>query len=231
MREFNEQKKLVDVAFENAKLPVDVQGYKVYKALVFHRFFEVLSNAFPLWYEEVNKEKFKKSLYEFMRYGAKSDVMWEMPNEYRKFLKKSKFFKETKYLNDLLWFEWIEVKLMMKSSKSKKIKKFSFKNEYKLSSSACVKKLKYKVFEKGSFNEKSNFYLLAYYDFDEEMVFYREISELLYLFLKELEKKGLKSAIKKIALSSQESKTKVKEFFKTTLEELCEKHVIRIKNV
>ncbi len=60
MREFNAQKKLMDIAFENVKLPKNHQGYKVYKALVFHRFFEVLSNAYPVFYKIVDKKDLKK---------------------------------------------------------------------------------------------------------------------------------------------------------------------------
>ena len=226
MHELNEQKKLTNIVFEKDEQPPNHQGFKIYKALVFHRFFEVLSNAYPLWYKIVDKGRFKKALYEFMRYGAKSDVVWKMPNEFRKFIKKSKLFEDTLYLNELLWFEWIEVELMMKNYKKEKEKKFSYSFEYKLSDSSVLKKLKYKVYKKECFNEKGEYYLLAYYDFEDYEVYFREISEVLYLFLKELKKSGLKKAIKRVAKLSQSRQKEVKSFLKDALCELVKIRVI-----
>jgi len=226
MRELNAQKELVDIAFANIKLPDKPQGLKVYKSLVLHRFYEVLSNGFPIFYNEIDEKEFEKVVYKFMQYGAKSTVMWKMPNEFRRFIKKSKILKDIPYINDLLWFEWIEVELMMKNYKLQKLSKFSFKNEYKLSKSSVLKKLKYKVFEKGSYNSKGEYYLLAYYDFNDFQVYYREISLPLYLFLKEINKNGLQGAIKLIATMSDEKKKAVKTLFQEPLEELVNLNVI-----
>ncbi|WP_024954190.1 putative DNA-binding domain-containing protein [Sulfurospirillum arcachonense] len=227
MREFKAQKKLIDIAFENAKLPKNHQGYKIYKALVFHRFFEVLSNAYPIFYEEVDKKRFEKIIYEFMRYGAKSEVMWKLPNEFRTFVKKHKKFQEIPYVNELLWFEWVEVALMMRNYKSQKEKKFSYSKNYKLNSSVLLKKLDYKVFEKESYDKKGEYYLLAYYDFNDLQVYYREISLPMYMFLKELNKNGLNQAINLIAKKSKQTKKEVKEFFKASLEELINLRILK----
>lgn len=227
MRELNAQKELVDIAFANKKLPKNSQGLKIYKSLVLHRFFEVLSNGYPIFFQKISEKRFEKIVYEFMRYGAKSTVMWKMPDEFRKFIKKSKVLKDIPYINDLLWFEWIEVELMMKNYKLQKSKKFSFKNEYKLNKNSILKKLKYKVFEDGSYDKKGEYYLLAYYDFNDYQVYYREISELMYLFLKELDKNGLKKAIKSIADMSDEKKKSVKEFFKEPLDELVSLNILK----
>ena len=229
MRELKEQVKLVNIAFETSKAPKNHQGFKIYKSLVYHRFFEVLSNAYPLWYEEVEKKRFKKAIYKFMQHGAKSDVVWKMPNEFRKFIKKSKLFNDIPYLNDLLWFEWIEVELVMKNYKKEKLKKFSYSFEYKLSNSSVLKKLKHKVYKKECFNEKGEYYLLAYYDFRDYEVYFREISEVLYLFLKELKKSGLKKAIKKVAKLSQSKQKEVESFLKDALSELVQIRVIKPK--
>lgn len=227
MRELNAQKELVDIAFANKKLPEDAQGLKIYKSLVLHRFYEVLSNGYPLFFEQVSEERFEKLVYEFMQYGAKSTVMWKMPNEFRKFVKKSKVLKDIPYINDLLWFEWIEVELMMNNYKLQKSKKFSFNNEYKLNKNSILKKLKYKVFEDGSYDKEGEYYLLAYYDFNEYQVFYREISLPMYLFLKELNKNGLQKAIKLIADMSDEKKKAVKEFFSEPLDELVGLNILK----
>ena len=158
--------------------------------------------------------------------GLRVDVVWKMPNEFRKFIKKSKLFEDTLYLNELLWFEWIEVELMMKNYKKEKEKKFSYGFEYKLSDSSVLKKLKHKVYKKECFNEKGEYYLLAYYDFEDYEVYFREISEVLYLFLKELKKSGLKKAIKRVAKLSQSRQKEVKSFLKDALCELVKIRVI-----
>ncbi len=226
MHELNEQKKLTNIVFEKDEQPPNHQGFKIYKALVFHRFFEVLSNAYPLWYKIVDKGKFKKALYEFMRYGAKSDVVWKMPNEFRRFIKKSNLFDDISYLDDLMWFEWIEVELMMKNYKPHAVKKFSFSHDYRLSRSCVVKKLKHRVFEEENFEQKGEYYLLAYYDFGDYEVYYREISEVLFIFLKELGRTDLKIAIKKVARLSGSSQKETKEFFKGSLRDLADTRVI-----
>ena len=84
MREINAQKQLIDIAFENCAIPANHTGFLVYKELVFHRFFEVLSNAFPVFYEEVERERFEKVIYEFMKYGAKTPVVWKLADEFRR---------------------------------------------------------------------------------------------------------------------------------------------------
>lgn len=227
MRELNAQEELVDIAFANTKLPKNSQGLKVYKSLVYNRFFEVLSNGFPLFYSQIDKKRFESIVYEFMQHGAKSTVVWKMPNEFRKFVKKSKLLKDLPYVNDLLWFEWIEVSMMMQNYELVKQKDFSYKSDYRLNESVVLKKLKYKVFEEESYMLKGEYHLLAYYDFDEYEVYFREISLSLYLFLKELDKNGMKKAISKVAKMSEQNQKDVKEFFESTLEELVSLNVIR----
>jgi len=199
---------------------------KVYSSLVKKVFFDALSSAYPLFYKEVDKKKFEKIVCKFMQHGAKNIKMWKMPNEFRLFIKKKKLFREIAYVDDLLWFEWSEVKLMMKNYKTGLPQKFSYKNEYKLSKSCVMKKLKYRVFEKGSFEEKGTYYLLGFYDFMEYRIVYKEISFPLYIFLKKMDKTGLKKTRKSISEMSDQSKKDVKKFFRDTLNELNSLHVL-----
>ena len=218
---YSEQKKFFCNVLKNEQ--------KIYSSLLKKVFFDALSSAYPLFYKEVDKNKFERIVREFMQYGAKNAKMWKMPNEFRLFIKKKKLFRETAYVDDLLWFEWSEVKLMMKNYKTQLPQEFLYKNEYKLSKSCVLKKLKYKVFEQGSFDKKEEYYLLGFYDFKNYRVIYREISIALYLFLKKMDKKGIKKAIKHISKMSEQSKKEVKEFFKDTL---CELNNLQIfKNI
>ena len=196
---------------------------KVYSSLVKKVYFDALSSAYPLFFSLVEKKEFEKVVVEFMQLGAQSIEMWKMPNEFRKFIKKQKKFKSIAFANELLWFEWVEVKLMMKNYKHQKQEKFSYKNNYSISNSAVVKKLKYRVFEEGNFKQKGEFFLLSYYDFSTYRVLFMEISELMYTFLKT---SGSKKAIQKIANLSEQSQKDVEEFFKDSLEGLLKKGII-----
>ena len=223
---YSEQKNLLHVTLQRVE-PTN-KGEKVYERLVYKVFFDALSSAYPLFYEKVDKKEFEEVICEFMSFGVKSIEMWKMPDEFRKFVKKKKKFRSIVYTDELLWFEWIEMKLMMKNYKTKSSQKFSYKNEYSLSKSCVIKKLKYRVFEKDNFTKEGKFYLLAYYDISEYRVLYIEISQVLYLFLKNLKKNGMKYSIKKIANMSEQSTKDVKEFLKSTLEKLLIKDVIKI---
>ncbi len=98
-----------------------------------------------------------------------------------------------------------------------------------MSKSAVLKKLKYRVFEQDNFEQKGEFYLLGYYDFYQYRVLFIEISEIMYIFLRELKKYSSKKAIKKIAKMSGQSKKNVEEFFANSLEDLLKKGIIDVE--
>lgn len=223
----SEQRKLLHVTLGKNK-PTN-SGEKVYKHLVDKVFFDALSAAYPLFFNEVGKDEFKKVVCEFVKFGARNPQIWKMPNEFRKFVKNKKKFKEIVFANELLWFEWIEIKLMMKNYHMQIIDEFSYEKSYKLNNSCAIKKLKYRVFEKERFSKEGEYFLLAYYDFKTYGVRFREISQVMYLFLKELKKNGMKKAIDLIVNMSGEKEESVQEFFQESLRELANlKILIRI---
>jgi len=228
MLEFEKQKSIIDIANKTLPLPKKQKGLIAYQALIYNRFYEVLSHAFPIFFETINHDAFEKSIYEFMRYGAKTPYIWQVPGEYRKFVKAKRVFKNLLFIDDLLWFEWIEIKFFMQQYKKPKTVKFDFKNAYKLGISGVVKKLHYSV-HKQDFQRQSDIYLLAYYDISKEGVFYREISGVMYFFLKNLNSHGLKKSIKILAGLSDESIKNVRKFLKPALQELCQLGILTIK--
>ena len=117
------QKSFIDQI--KGKKKVQKKSIGVYKYLVHHSFFDVLIHAYPEFYKIIQEKKlekeFDKSIFKFMQTNAFSPYMWEMPNEYRKFLKKSKFFSKYNYIHDLLRFEYSELFIFMqKKTKEKK---------------------------------------------------------------------------------------------------------------
>lgn len=193
----------------------------LYKDLVFHRFNEVLTNANPILKETISKKRFEKLIEEFMQSGAKTDLIWQLPNEFRSFIKPKKDLeKELPFINDLLWFEWIEVKLIMNNYKDFKKDDFNLKSSYKLSKGARIKRLSFKVFEK-DFKTKGEYFLIAYYDLEKLEVIYREISSFMYQFLKKISKMSVNNALKEEAKKHKINKKELSEILIEPLKELC----------
>ncbi|MGB3749991.1 MAG: hypothetical protein WA945_00325 [Arcobacteraceae bacterium] len=228
MDEKNRQKNFIDQV--KGKKKVQKKSIGVYKYLVHHSFFEVLTNAYPEFYRIIKEKKlekeFDKSIYKFMQTKAISPYIWKMPNEYRKFLKKSKYFKKLTYLNDLLHFEYSELFIFMQKSSVVKKKKFTSSKSYRVAKNIILHKYKYDVINK-SFDTKQTLYLLGYFDLDLQEVVYRPLNKILFVFLKSIDttqtlKKNIKLFLYKNKLST---KVYTKEF-ENVLEELYEKRVL-----
>jgi len=165
MDERKEQKSFIDQV--KGKKKIQKSSIGVYKYLVHHSFFEVITNAYPEFYTIVKNKKlekeFDKSIFKFMQKSALSPYIWKMPNEYRKFLKKTNYFKNLPYLQDLLYFEYSELFIFMQKNRLKKHYKFRMGNKYKLSKYASLKKYNYDVVNK-VFNKKNQCFILGYFD-------------------------------------------------------------------
>jgi hypothetical protein len=224
MRELEDQKMLMQTVF-SPETETD-PGLTIQKSLVLHRFHEVISHAFPLWYARVEEDAFVASLYAFMQQGAQSPQIWKTPDAYRKFIHTEQLFRQMPYVDDLLWFEWIEVALIMRYYSPVEVSTFSYDKAYRLSESGVLKNLNFKVFETDGIEQSGTYHLLAYYDFDTDSVFFREISEVLMLFLDTLDHSSLTEAITAIAELSESTEAEVMVFFEDTLRELLALRVI-----
>ncbi len=227
MSDVKKQKIFVDKVLDKTKaLKGEKKPIALYKELVYYRFYEVLSNANPIFSSLLSEKKLKKLIVEFMHHGAKTDLIWQLPNEFRTFIKKEKKLeKSMPYIHDLLWFEWIEIKLFMQDYSAFSFSKLNFKNEYKLSKSARIKKLSYKVYER-DFENSGEYFVLAYYDMNVQEVRYREISEFMYVFIKNLKNNSLIEVIRKMSKRYSLEHKEIKNILKEPLQELCELGVI-----
>jgi hypothetical protein len=207
----------------------DKKRIKVYQDLVFHRFYEVLTNANPILNSLVSEKRFTKAIRAFMKSGAKTDLVWQVPNEFRRYVRSNKKqFKDMAYIDDLLWFEWIEIELFMKDYSDFKNSKFDIKSTYKISKGAKLKKLNYKVYER-DFETRGDYCLLAYYDTDKQEVIYREISLFMYDFLKLLSKKSVKDSINYTSEKYDIKPKELKDVLIEPLKELCALGVLKDK--
>lgn len=201
----------------------------VYQKLVYMRYYEVIKNSFPLFIEVIKEESLEASIKAFMKNAPKTPFVWQMANDYRKFVKKNRVFDDKKYIYELLYYDWIEIELYMKEYKDMKQKKFSYKNSYKLSKSARIKRFKFDLINKDFTSKRENF-LVIYYDFETNEVVYREINPIIYYLLKKLDKKQtIGNLLKQLCKENDIEFKEAKELLFNPLSELNSNGVIFFK--
>lgn len=197
----------------------------VYQKLVFMRFDEVIRNSMPLFVDQVSNAELEKIITLFMKNTPETPFVWQVPNDFRKFVKKEKLFHDRKYLYELLYYDWIEVEIYMREYKLKKLKKFKWNKSYSFSQTARIKKFQYDLINSNSQTKREN-YVLVYYDFDEDTVVYREINPLIFYLLKSLDKKDtIESKLKKLCIENDIDFNEAKTLLKNSFEELYLKRV------
>ena len=115
-----------------------------------------------------------------------------MPFEFFDYLKKYNLI--CKKEKELLEFETKQIKIYT-SNKKTRATKYSQKKQYKLSQNANITKTSYNILDT---NDKTQ-YILTYKNNDNYGVYYIQITETLYLFLKLLRNKTIKKTIKLIS--------------------------------
>ncbi|XPV68406.1 MAG: hypothetical protein ACNI25_14020 [Halarcobacter sp.] len=204
----------------NQENKFDNSAVKVYQKLVFLRYFELIKNSFPLFVEQISQEELEETIKAFMKDTPTTAFIWQMANDYRKFLKKNKIFDSRKHLYEVLYYDWIEIEIYMKEYKIKKPKNFSYKNSYKLSPSARVKRFKYDIINH-NFDLKKEIFLVIYYNFDSNEVVYRELNQLIYEVLKSLDKNNsIEKILKNICITNDIDAKEAKAILKPAFNEL-----------
>ena len=196
------------------------KGLLVYQDLVHHRFYELLSNSFPLFYEMIEESEFESVINKFMSYGANDLFIWKTPKEFIKFVKRAKLFKDKPYIYDVLLFEWVEIELMMKDYSKVKQLGFSWNNKYVKAKNLIVFKSKYKLIEK-DFTKKETQYILARFDLETYEVDYMPLHEAFYLFVKTIN--NSKTLQEHLHIFAKEHELNVKEakaFFEEGLKKI-----------
>lgn len=158
-------------------------AYSVYQKLVFYRFEEIVKTTFIEFSKYISDAELERSIYEFIKNPPSTPFVWQIANDYRKFVKKQKLFHKQKYLYELLYFDWIEVEIYMKEYKKIKKAKFSWDDSYLLSPWSRLKKCNYDIINKNYETKRENF-LIIYYDYKSDDVLFREINQFIYTLVK-----------------------------------------------
>jgi hypothetical protein len=212
---------------KNQKENKTSNAFGIYQKLVFYRYEEIVKSTFIQYCKLVSQDKIDETILDFVKTPPKTTFVWQIAKDYMKFIKKNKYFKNKKYINEILYFDWVELELIMKEYKQQEKQSFSWKKTYVLNENTKLKKFKYDIIL-GEYENKRDNFVLIYYDFNENDVFYREINEVVFLVLKSLNvsksiAKILKSLCKKYELNFKEAK----EVLETSFVELTNLNIIK----
>lgn len=204
---------------KNQKENKTSNAYKVYQKLVYYRYEEIIKNTFIQFIKYIKEEELDNSIYEFLKKPPKTQFVWKLANDYRKFVKKNNIFKDRVYLYELLYFDWIEVELIMKEYKEQKEAVFSWQNSYALSSSARIKKFEYDIIG-SKYEEKRENYLIIYFDFENNKVLNREINQFIYVLIKRLKHGTLEQVLDQLCKENDIELADAKSILEEPLKEL-----------
>jgi len=195
--------------------------HKVYNRLLFYRFEEVIENAFARLRPLVEPHEWNSLIAGFIQHGGRSPYIWQLPNEFRKYAADKIALP---FARDLLWFEWIEIELMMQKPREQQAKTLRWNRPATLSPTARIKKLAYPVHDKGSdaslpTAQKAAYPLLVYLEPETHRVMFLEITPFMYKVLKSLKKKTTpKEAVRLVAKAYGEKSGEVSEIIRPVLE-------------
>lgn len=197
--------------------------YQVYRDMVYHRFFETITNIYPILSRQLG-ERLQEVIREFQQRGAASVLIREMAYEFGEFLRNHPIHEELPYLEDVLWLEWGEMALLLENFEGDNAL-FEWNGRYKLSSSVRLRQLRYPIY-RGDFESAGAYPLLLYYDFNENRVYFEEITPLGYDLLIFLENKGMEEALNEIALRYRVDQEDLKEPLEQLLKQWCDKKIL-----
>ena len=197
---------------------------QTYKELIHYRFKEVIESAYGRFFEHVDEEVFNRLVADFIRSAPKTPLIWQMPNEFRHFLVAHPWAKDYPYLEELLWFEWIEIELFM-TSDAQKIEPFEWERHYRCSDSARMRALKYAVFSK-AYTQEGDFAIIVYYDFQSHEIAFEEITPFMLEFLEHLKDMTPALALERMALSYEAQPSELKALLQEPLEHYCAKQIL-----
>jgi hypothetical protein len=212
------QERFLDI-LKNQKENKSSNAFQVYQKLVYYRYEEIIRNTFAYFIKYISSKELKESIYKFLKNPPKTQFVWKIANDYRKFVKEHKLFKDRSYLYELLYFEWIEVELYMKEYKEQEEYILSWENSYKIAKSARIKKFKYDIIGSKYEEEREN-YLIIYVDFENNKVLYREINQFIYVLIKRLKQGNIEQVLEQLCIENEIELEDAKNILQEPIKEL-----------
>lgn len=170
---------------------------QVYRDMVHFRFLETVENVYPILTAKLGPQLIHELIREFIARGAKTPFIVKMSQEFADFLRDSPKTKEYPFLEDLLWFECGELDLLTRQFNDR-VTTCEWDRRYTLSSSSMIRSVSYRIHD-GEFETPSTTSLMLYYHFDEERVYFEEITLFAQQLIKKLETVTLEVALIELA--------------------------------
>lgn len=190
--------RFVQIIQNNEKLSSPLLNrLQVYRDMVHFRFAEMIENIYPILSSLLGAKMMHDLIREFIASGVKNPFIAKMAEEFGDFIRHHSKLKSTLFLEDLLWLEYGEFDLLSKKFHDTQAT-LMWDERYRLSSSSMLRSLSYRV-HSGEFESPCVSSLLLYYHFDEERVYFEEITPFAQQFIEKLESLTLEQAL--IALS------------------------------
>ena len=178
-----------------------------YRRLVYNIIFNSLSNAYPIASGLLGKENWKSLVDEFfVKHNPQDPQIWSFPYELYEYIIKSDYAQRVGklYLNDLIYFEWIEMEVY--ATEDLELSNFRIiinNSEYILNPYVRILSFEYPVFRKDEKIEemqKGNYFNICYRDLNDLKVYFIELDAFATIFLETLyENLDVELAIKKIS--------------------------------
>ena len=197
-----------------------------YKELIHYRFKEVLLSAFPRFFELLEEEKINELIVAFIKSKPQTPYIWKMPDEFRHFLSTTDLAQSYPFMDDLLWFEWIEIELFMGDYHLKEPQTFSWQASYTLSPSALIKELNFPVHYEEDYDQGGIHPLLMFYNFQTHDVHFQEITPFLQQFIASFTKKSIENSLKELCQTYEIDVAEVKELLLETLNGFVQAHIL-----
>ncbi len=198
-----------------------------YKELIHYRFKEVLLSTFPRFLELLSEELVDSLIVDFIAGKPETPYIWQMPNEFRQFLSTKSLSKTYPFMDDLLWFEWVEIELFMNDYLLKQAETFSWQQSYTLNDSAVIKTLNFRVHDDEGYETAGIYPLLMFYDFETHDVHFQEITPFLQEFIALIEHQTANDALINICTHYEVDINDVKELLSETLEGFTTSHILK----
>ena len=172
---------------------VDIKGVKKdrlhhYRRLTFNIQLQTMEQAFPIAYSIFDFDDWQSMIHDFFNHhNAKCPQIWKLPFEFYQFVLKNNYAQKFNlpFLNDLLFFEWIEIDVHTMDDKifpHFNLDGNEFNDVLVLNPEYRLDKLEYPVHKIKPTDigtkDKSNYFLLTYREKETGQVYFIELSVL-----------------------------------------------------
>lgn len=213
------------VTGKNPLVTGDKSHINIYKELVFYRFSETLANAYPVFRQTIGSEIFSALVRDYIQNHPKNPFVWKMPNEFLQFCKNHKLLSDFAFADDILWYEWCEIELLMGNFQRRPIEPFSWINSWKFSDSVRINQLNFQVHLK-DFSRRGVYPIILYYNFTDHKIYYLETTQFMMDLITGMGKVNARAALNEISISYNVPDDEIESLVTRTLNDYCFKKIL-----